>query len=60
MCGTGFDSIFITGGVHYNELGVPQAQAVPPEPHRLRALLERFARETGGVAPTHVLAGFRM
>ncbi len=54
----GVDSVFICGGVHYSELGVPQAQAVPPDAERLGALLDGFADETGGCAPTHVLAGF--
>jgi len=56
----GFDSIFICGGVHYQELQVPQAQAVPPSPERLNALLAKFAEETGGVLPTHTLAGFSL
>ena len=54
----GVDSIFITGGVHCRELGVPQARAVPPDPAKLRALLDAFADEHDGVAPTHSLAGF--
>ena len=36
-------AIFITGGVHSTELGVPQAQGVPPPPERLVALLDEFA-----------------
>lgn len=54
----GFDSILVCGGVHCQELGVPPAQGVRPEPARLSALLRGFAEETGGVAPTHVLASF--
>ena len=56
----GVDSIFICGGVHYGELGVPQAQNVPPEGERLAALLDGFAEETGGIRPTHSLAGFAL
>jgi len=57
----GIDAVFCCAGVHADELGVPQARGdVEPEPERLRALLDRFADETGGCAPTHVLAGFRM
>ena len=52
------DSIFICGGVHYKELGVPQAAAAPPEPAKLSALLDAFAAEHDGCTPTHVLAGF--
>lgn len=54
----GVDSVFIAGGVHYRELGVPQAQAVPPSAERLERLLAGFAEECDGVRPTHVLAGF--
>ncbi|KAL1503914.1 hypothetical protein AB1Y20_012375 [Prymnesium parvum] len=54
----GIDSVFVCGGVHHQALGVPQAQAVAPTPKRLTDLLDSFAEETGGVAPTHVVAGF--
>lgn len=54
------DSIFICGGVHYRELDVPQAAAVPPKADALRALLDGFAAEHDGCAPTHSLAGFRL
>ena len=56
----GVDSIFICSGVHCNELGVPQAKAVPPEAGKLEALLAGFAEESGGVKPTHTLAAFRL
>ena len=56
----GVDSVFICSGVHCVELGVPQAQAVPPEAAKLEALLAAFAEETGGIAPTHTLAAFRI
>jgi len=52
------DSVFVCGGVHYQALGVPQAQAAAPEPERLTALLDDFAEETGGCKPTHAVAGF--
>ena len=54
------DSVFICGGVHCRELGVPQAAAVPPTAEALRALLDGFAAEHRGCAPTHALAGFRL
>ena len=53
-------AIFICSGVHYTDLGIPQAQDVPPEPEKLQALLDGFADETGGVRPTHTLAAFRL
>ena len=56
----GIDSVFICGGVHYRELGVPQAAAVPPTPAKLAALLGGFAAEHEGTVPTHALAGFRL
>ena len=56
----GVDSIFICGGVHYMELGVPQAQGVAPSVEKLGALLDSFAAETDGCTPTHTLAGFRL
>lgn len=56
----GIDSVFICGGVHYRELGVPQAAAVPPAPAKLAALIGGFAAEHDGVTPTHCLAGFRL
>ena len=56
----GIDSVFICGGVHYRELGVPQAAAVPPTPAKLAALLRGFATEHEGTVPTHALAGFRL
>jgi HAD superfamily hydrolase (TIGR01459 family) len=56
----GIDSVFICGGVHYRELGVPQAAAVPPTPAKLAALIGGFAAEHEGVIPTHTLAGFRL
>lgn len=56
----GVDSIFICSGVHCTDLGVPQAQAVPPAPEKLEALLTGFADETDGVTPTHTLAAFRI
>ena len=56
----GVDSVFICGGVHYRELEVPQAAAVPPDEARLEELLAGFAAETGGVGPTHSVAGFRL
>ena len=54
----GVDSVFVAGGVHYKELGVPQAQAVAPDSARLDALLDGFADGHDGLRPTHVLAGF--
>jgi ribonucleotide monophosphatase NagD (HAD superfamily) len=56
----GVDSILCCSGVHSTELGLPQAGALPPNPERLQALLEHFGREHEGVAPTHVLAAFRL
>lgn len=56
----GVDSVFICGGVHYRELEVPQAAAVPPAADKLAALLATFASEHGGCTPTHALAGFRL
>ena len=56
----GVDSIFICSGVHCTDLDVPQAQAVPPAPEKLEALLTGFADETDGVTPTHTLAAFRI
>ena len=53
----GFDSIFIAGGVHYRELGVPQGGGVAPDGERLEALLAGFADEYGA-RPTYTLAGF--
>ena len=56
----GVASIFCCSGVHCTELGVPQAQAVPPAAEKLSALLDGFAEESGGVRPTHTLAAFRL
>ena len=56
----GIDSVFICGGVHYRELGVPQAAAVPPTPAKLAALIGGFAAEHEGTVPTYALAGFRL
>lgn len=56
----GIDTIFCCSGVHSTELGVPQAEDQPPEAARLAALLERFATDTDGYAPTHILPAFRM
>ena len=56
----GVDSVLCCSGVHSLELGVPQAGAETPEPTKLTALLDCFSSETGGVAPTHVLAAFRI
>lgn len=54
----GIDSVFVCGGVHYQALGIPQAKAVAPTPSQLAALLDEFAEESGGLRPTHVVAGF--
>lgn len=56
----GVDSIFIAGGVHSLELGVPQAKGVAPAPERLTSLLDDFAEQTSGCRPTHTLPGFRL
>ena len=56
----GVDSIFICSGVHYTDLGIPQAQDVAPDPEKLQALLDEFAAETDGVEPTHTLTSFRL
>ena len=53
----GIDSIFIAGGVHYRKLGVPQSQAVPPDPIKLEELLAEFERQHQ-CRPTLTLPGF--
>lgn len=54
----GIDSVLVCGGVHYQALGIPQAQAAIPDPDRLKALLEEFSDSSGGCRPTHIVAGF--
>lgn len=54
----GVDSVFVCGGVHYQALRVPQAEAVAPDPGCLAALLDEFAASSNGVRPTHSVAGF--
>jgi HAD superfamily hydrolase (TIGR01459 family) len=61
----GIDSVFICGGVHYEELGIPQSgpaqeETVAPAPEKLQALLDGFAEEHSGIRPTHTLAAFRL
>lgn len=56
----GIDSVLICSGVHSTELGIPQAQAVPPAPERLAALVDDFVAEHGnGSRPTHIITAFR-
>jgi len=56
----GIDSVLICSGVHSTELGIPQAEAVPPAPERLAALVDDFVAEHGdGSRPTHIITAFR-
>jgi len=61
----GVDSVFVCGGVHYQELGIPQSgpesvEAVEPAAEKLQELLDSFAEQHDGVRPTHTLAAFRL
>tara|TARA_B100000524_G_scaffold19391_1_gene9930 strand:- start:109 stop:483 length:375 start_codon:yes stop_codon:yes gene_type:complete len=56
----GIDSLLVCSGVHAAELGVTQASDEVPSAERLEALLERFAEENDGLAPTHCVAAFRV
>ena len=42
------------------DLGVPQAEAVPPEALKLTELVQGFADAHDGIEPTHNLAAFRL
>jgi len=61
----GVDSIFICGGVHCHELGIPQSgpsqlEVAVPASEKLTALLDEFASTHEGIRPTHTLAAFRL
>mmetsp|Transcript_24016 Transcript_24016/g.48604 ORF Transcript_24016/g.48604 Transcript_24016/m.48604 type:complete len:326 (-) Transcript_24016:145-1122(-) len=50
----GIPSVFVTGGIHCDELGKPKGQL--PEEESLRALF----KESGGHTPTHVVPMFKL
>lgn len=56
-CRSGVDTIFVAGGVHAAELGVPQGEHVAPDDATLRTFFSNFPRDE---LPDSVVPGFTM
>jgi len=56
----GLDSIFVAGGVHARELGVPQGLHETPDSRRLETFFHDIMRADGLQPPTFVVPGFTL
>lgn len=54
---SGIGSVFVAGGVHFEELGVAQGGEDVPSDEACSAAFEKYLDQGG--APTHVVPAFR-